>query len=131
MDGSYWSTLQNPEPYIPQTLSEIQDMLTSMIGGAPTFLSDNDHRRTIDTEFYALDAGFAVVRKKLGEERYAEAIDLSARAKALFLDDPEETNGKTMEGIKLIWALEEIVQDARNRRSKARLKDDEGRVTGD
>lgn len=38
------------------------------------------------------------------------------------LHDPEEANRK---------ALEEIVQDARNRRSKARLKDDEGRVTGD
>lgn len=106
-------------------------MLTSMIGGAPTFRDEMFPFRTIDTEFYALNAGFALVRKKLGEDRYAAAIDLSARAKALFLEDPEDNNGKTMEGIKLIWALEEIVQDARNRRSKARLKDDEGRVTGD
>jgi hypothetical protein len=131
MTEDYRDSLQERQPYIPQTLSEIYDMLASLMGGAPTFAHPMFPERTIHSEFRELDAGLAIVRKKLGEKRYAAAIDLSARAKALFLEDQEERTGKTMEGIKLFWQLEEIIQDARNRRSKARLKDDEGRVTGD
>lgn len=77
------------KPYIPASLSEIYDLLGSMMLRAPTF---KDHTlvfpdRNIDSEFHTLAEGFSLVRKKLGEERYATLIDLAARANALFADD--------------------------------------------
>ena len=35
---AYRSTYANPEPYTPASLSEIYDLLGSMILGAPTFI---------------------------------------------------------------------------------------------
>ena len=126
-------SLYNPNPYIPASLSELHDSLMCMIGDAPTFMDDTGvfPNQNINTEFYTLTEGFGIVRRKLGEERYAALIDLAARAKALFADDPEETNGKTMQGIKLIWAMMDIVQSTRKRRVVAKQVDDEGEVTGD
>jgi hypothetical protein len=125
------SSYSNPEPYIPATLSEIYDMLASLAGGAPTFSDSMFPERTIDSEFDALRGGLDIVRNKLGEEGYLAAIDLAARAKTLFLEDQADENGKTAEGVKLIFEIEDIIQAARNRRTIARIPDDEGRVTGD
>ncbi|MFD1106517.1 hypothetical protein [Sphingobium olei] len=124
---------RNPNPYIPATLSEIYDLLGSMILGAPTFIDKTGYfvRQNIDTEFFSLTEGFGKVRKKLGEERYAQLMDLAARAKALFADDPDDTNGKTDQGRNLLFEIENLIQAARSRRVKARLKDDEGKVSGD
>lgn len=120
-------------PYTPVTLSEIYDYLAGTLGRSPTFVDETDFYSIggIDTEFSVLANAFGNVRRKLGEERYAKLIELAARAKALFLADPNNDNGKTLEGCKLIWEMEEIIQDARKRRVKAKLKDDEGQVTGD
>ena len=119
--------------YVPKSLSEIYDYLASMLGGAPTFVDDTGFYpdQNIDTEFAVLISAFDNVRGKLGEERYVKLIDLAARTKALFLADPNDDNGKTLEGCKLIWEIEDIIQDVRKHRVKVKLKDDEGEVTGD
>ena len=123
----------NAKPYIPASLSEIYDTLGSMILGAPTFVDrlgdfpDHD----IDSEFNKLTEGFALVRKKLGEERYARLIDLAARAKALFAADQDDTNGKTDEGRALLFEIEDEIQAARRSRVKAKLPDEDGEITGD
>ena len=123
----------NPKPYVPASLSELHDWLLTMIGGAPTFVDDRGiyPERSLDTEFACLTEGFGIVRKKLGEDRYAAAIDLAARAKALFAADPDEDNGKTMEGIGLIYEMMDVVQSTRKRRVATKQADDEGEVTGD
>lgn len=122
----------NPKPYIPASLSEINDLLGSMILDAPTFVDRlGDFDWTIDSEFDKLTQGFGVVRKKLGEERYATLMDLAARAKALFAADQEDTNGKTDEGRALLFEMEDVLTDVRNRRVQEKLPDDEGEVTGD
>ena len=123
----------NPEPYIPGSLSEIYDLLASFIGGAPTFIDKSGvfHERNINSEFYILTQSFAKVRKKVGEERYSMLMELAARAKALFADDPEDNNGKTDEGIALIYEIEDIIQAARKRRVEAKEKDEDGEVSGD
>ncbi|MEG3179138.1 hypothetical protein [Sphingomonas sp. LT1P40] len=133
MSDSNVNSYHNPEPYIPESLSEIHDFLAGLIGGAPTFVDDTGFypNQSIDTEFAVLLAAFDKVREKLDEDRYARLVDLAARAKALFEADPDESNGKTLEGCKLIWEIEEIVQDARKRRVEEKLKDDEGRTSGD
>jgi hypothetical protein len=104
-----------------------------MIGGAPTFKDESGYLpdQTIDTEFYALSEGFGKVRDKIGEDQYAKALDIAARMKALFLEAADDDDPKTMEGIMLIHELIDIIDAARARRVKSKLKDDEGRVTGD
>jgi hypothetical protein len=131
--NSYKNPYYNPEPYIPGSLSEIYDLLASFIGGAPTFIDQRGTfpERNIDSEFHILTESFAKVRKKVGEERYSELMELAARAKALFADDPEDNNGKTDEGIALIYEIEDIIQAARKRRVKAKEKDEDGEVSGD
>ncbi|MET3825225.1 hypothetical protein ABIC16_000918 [Sphingomonas sp. PvP055] len=122
----------NPKPYIPASLSEINDQLGSMILFAPTFFDRTlvfDHN--IDSEFDKLTGGFDLVRKKLGEERYAVLIDVAARAKALFAADQDDTNGKTDEGRALLFEIEDVLRDARRSRVKAKLADDDGEITGD
>ena len=123
----------NPKPYIPASLSEINDQLGSMILHAPTFLDRTlvFPDRNIDSEFDTLVKGFDIVRKKLGEERYAALIDLAARAKTLFAADQGDTNGKTDEGRALLFEIEDILRDARRSRVKAKLPDDDGEITGD
>ena len=131
MSGS--NSYFNAKPYIPASLSEIYDTLGSMILGAPTFVDrlgdfpDHD----IDSEFNKLTEGFALVRKKLGEERYAKLIDLAARAKALFAADQDDTNGKTDEGRALLFEIEDEIQAARRGRVKGKLPDEDGEITGD
>ncbi len=123
----------NPNPYIPASLSEIYDLLGSMILWAPTF-NDGSGRfpdRNIDSEFHALTEGFGKVRKKLGEERYGHLIDLAAKAKALFADDPADDNGKTDLGRAVLFEIEGVIQSTRKRRVKAKLKDEEGDISGD
>jgi hypothetical protein len=104
-----------------------------MILHAPTFFDRTlvFPERNIDSEFDTLVKGFDIVRKKLGEERYAALIGLAARAKALFAADQEDTNGKTDEGRALLFEIEDILRDARRSRVKAKLPDDEGEITGD
>jgi len=100
---------------------------------APTFLDIAGYfpDQDIDTEFHALIESFGVVRKKLGEERYARLIELAARAKALFAADPEDKTGDADAGRKLLWEIEDIIQEVRSRRVAAKVKDDEGEVSGD
>lgn len=122
-----------PRRYVPATLSEIDDLLGSMILGAPTFKDRTGYfpNKNVDSEFLQLTDGLEVVRKKLGEDRYVKMIDIAARAKALFLDDQEDKNGKTDQGRDLLFELEDLLNEARRRRVEAKLPDDEGRVTGD
>jgi hypothetical protein len=123
----------NLKPYIPASLSEINDMLGSMILGAPTFIDETlvFPERNIDSEFDKLTQGFGLVRKKLGEERYATLIDLAARAKALFAADQDDTNGKTDQGRDLLYEIEDVLRDARRSRVKAKLPDEDGEISGD
>ena len=123
----------NPKPYIPASLSEINDQLGSMFLGAPTFkdktLTFPD--RNMETEFHELVEGLGLVRKKLGADRFANLIDLAGRAKALFAADQEDSNGKTDEGRELLCQMQDVLRGVRRSRVKAKQPDDEGEVTGD
>ena len=125
--------LHNRNLYIPASLSEINDLLGSMILKAPTFIDRLGHfpSQNIESRFHQLIEGFGLVRNKLGEERYAALIDLAARAKALFAADPDDTNGKTDEGRALLFEIEDLLRNARRSRVKAKLPDDDGDITGD
>lgn len=122
-----------PRPYIPASLSEINDLLGSMILDAPTFVDrlGDFPDWNIDSMFDKLYRGLDVVRKKLGEDRYAALLDLAQRAKALFAADQDDTNGNTDLGRALLFEMEDVLRDVRNRRTKAKLPDEDGEITGD
>lgn len=128
-----WNPFYTANPYIPLTLSEIYDQLGSMILFAPTFIDTSGRfpERNVDTEFATLVKGFGLVQKKLGEEHYTALVDLAGRAKALFAADQDDTNGKTDEGRALLFEIEDIIKDARRRRVKAKLLDEDGEISGD
>jgi hypothetical protein len=109
------------------------DHVAPMMGDAPKFEDDSGYfpEQSIDTEFRALMEGFGNGRDKIGEDQYAAALDIAARMKTLFLEAADEDDPKTREGILLIHEFIDIIDAARARRVKSKLKDDEGRVTGD
>jgi hypothetical protein len=123
----------DPKPYVPASLSEVSDLLGSMVLDAPTFIDRLGvfPDRNIDSEFSTLTEGFGIVRKKLGEDRYGQLMDLAGRAKALFAADQDDDNGKTDDGRALLFEMEDVLRDVRNRRVQAKHPDDEGEVTGD
>lgn len=124
---------RNPDRYIPKSLGELLDYLTLFLSGVPGFIDKTGlyEDQNIETCFARFYEGIEFVRKKLGEERYAAVIDLAARAKALYLEDPDDTNGKTDQGVKLIHQIDDILTAARRGRVKAKLPDEEGEITGD
>lgn len=132
MSRSFTSSF-HPAPYIPASLSEIYDLLGSMFLGAPTFIDESGifSDRNINTRFHQLFEGFQIVRTKLGEEHYARLVELAGEAKALFADDPDDENGKADQGRAILYEIEKVIQAARSRRVLAKLKDDEGEITGD
>ena len=125
------NSYHNPNPYIPKTLSEIYDQIGGMLLGAPTFKRDLFPDENIDSEFFVLVESFALVRKKLGEERYGKLTELAAQAKALFAEDAEDVNGKTDIGRKLLYEIEDIIQEVRGRRQAVRLPNVGGEISGD
>ncbi len=123
----------NAKPYIPASISEINDQLGSMFLWAPTFkdkalvFPDRD----LESEFYELFEGLGVVRKKLGEQRYTQLVDLAARSKTLFAADQDDNNGKTDEGRELLCQMQDVLRDVRRSRVKAQAPDDDGEISGD
>lgn len=99
------------DPYIPETVGELLDQLTSMTGSAPTFAHPlGIFPQTIDTEFFALTEGLKAVRKKIGEERYAQCVEMADRMRVLFEADPEDVNGQTQAGRELIFDMEDVLR---------------------
>jgi hypothetical protein len=132
MTRSYVSNYHDLTPYIPGSVSEIHDLVSSMVLDAPTFVDETGYfpDRNIDSRFHQLVESFGAVRRKLGEEHYARLIDLAARAKAFFVDDPADSNGKADEGRALLYEMEDVLGEIRSKRVKAKLKDGKGEIAG-
>ena len=99
-------------PSIPQNIGELMDKLGSMTLGAPTFKDRTGYfaQKNIDTEFCALNEGLQAIRKTLGEEQFATLRAISGQMRALFESDPDNTNGGTKAGQKLILEMEDILE---------------------
>ena len=99
------------DPYIPQTIGELIDQLGSMMLSSPTFVDRlGDFPRTLDSEFFVLKEGLKAVRKKIGEERYVQCMEMAGRMRALFEADPEDTNGQSQAGRELIFDMEDVLR---------------------
>lgn len=119
--------------HIPTSLSEIADQITVMIFEAPTFVDPTGvfATRNIDSEFAVLEEGFRLTRSKLGESRYIVLVDLATRAKALFVADHDDSNGKADEGRALLLQIEDVIKDARHSRGKTKMTDQKDEISED
>lgn len=109
-------------PYIPQTISEIWDMLGSMVLSAPTFLDKTGYFpwQNIDTEFHALNEGLKAIRGKVGEENYEKLSALSDQMRAHFEADPEDKTDDGIKGRECIYEMEEILKSVRRKPKSAK-----------
>jgi len=105
--------------YIPGSVSELLDHLAYMMLNSPTFKDGTGYLpwQNIDTVFAALNEGLLVIRKKLGEERYATLRTMSDRMRTLFESDPDDTNGDARAGRKLVREMEDLLKSAAKPRS--------------
>lgn len=106
------------KPYISQTISELWDLLGSMMLDAPTFVDDSGYfpSRNLETTFFELDESLKLLRPKFGEENYAKMTELSARMRAHFEADPEDKTEDGEKGRECITAMEDIIKSLRRKR---------------
>jgi len=101
--------------YVPQDANELLEFVVSMLSSAPEFKDKTGYfpHQDLDYVFRQLTGGLIHNRQTLGEERYQELTRMSARMRALFEADPEDKTGETLEGCKIIHAMEDILRQAR------------------
>jgi hypothetical protein len=104
--------------YVPGNVGEVIDQLNHMLLGAPKFEDKTGYfpNRNLEYDFQQLAGGLNNVRQALGEERYQELTRMSDRMRALFEADPEDKTGQTLEGCKILHAMEDILRQAARRR---------------
>jgi hypothetical protein len=100
------------EPHIPKDVSEIMDPLGFMMFASPTFIDGTGYfpSQNIDTIFLQLKEGLRLIRRKLGEERYLELMEMSDRMRAHFEADPENKTDDTLKGRAIIHEMEELLK---------------------
>jgi hypothetical protein len=103
------------KPYIPQNISEIWDLLGSMMISSPLFVDTSGFfaEKSIETEFFKLKEGLGMVREKLGEERYGKLVDMANRMRAHFEADPEDKTDDSLAGRRLIQEMEKELKQVR------------------
>jgi hypothetical protein len=106
------------KPYIPQNVGEILDHVRSMMLGSPDFKDDTGYLpgRNIDTAFFALNEGLRIHRGTLGDDRYTMLRTRSDQMRSLFESDPDDMNGGTTAGRKLIREMEDILKSGARQR---------------
>ena len=119
--------------WVPQRLSDLSRLLINMISGAP-FMADASGYipyQNIHSRFFELEEGLGNVRIAIGDADYTSLMDLSARAKTLFLDAPDREAKECVAGLDLLTKIYNAVETTRERRSTGYLLDEDGEVTGD
>lgn len=117
------SPFYNHEPFIPNGIGEINDMLSAMILGAPTFEDKSGYfpDRNAETEFFALNEGLRRIQRKIGDERYLKVIELSNKAKAHFQADPEDKTEDGIKGRDCLMDIQETLRDSNRRQRRSIL----------
>jgi hypothetical protein len=62
-----------------------------------------------------LNEGLAVNRPTLGEARYRDLQRMSDQMRALFEADPYDKTGETLQGCKIIHAMEDMLRQVRRK----------------
>jgi hypothetical protein len=104
--------------HIPQNIPDLLDLLTSMLLSAPKFKDRTGYLPflNLDYVFQELHEGLNHNRQTLGDERYHQLMEMSGRMRALFEADPEDKTGETLQGCKIIHAMEDMLREVRRKR---------------
>jgi hypothetical protein len=99
-------------PHIPETISQIMEVLALILFESPTFVDRTGYfpQQDIDTVFQQLNDGMLQNRRKLGEERYLKLVEMSDRTRALFAADPEDQTGDTRKARLIIHEMEDLLR---------------------
>jgi len=99
-------------PYIPESIGDLRDLIGSMMLDSPTFVDKSGFfaGKNIETAFYALGEGLRILRGKLGEERYRELVEMSNQMRAYFEADPEDQTGDAIKGRDLILDMLDLLK---------------------
>ena len=86
---------------------------------SPTFIDRTGYfpLRTIDTEFFVLNESLKLLRRKFGDEKYAEMVKLSDRMRAHFEADPEDKTEDALKGRDCLLEMEDIIRSLRRKPS--------------
>ena len=103
--------------YVPQSIGEIMDHLGRMMLSSPRFRDRTGllPGRSMDTVLAELDGGLQNERKRVGEEKYAKLVEISARMRAHFEADPADKTEDGIKGRESIHEMEDILRAAGRR----------------
>ncbi|WP_446325721.1 hypothetical protein [Blastomonas sp. CACIA14H2] len=115
--------LPSDKLYIPQSVGDVADQLSSMMLSAPKFKSRLPwaFEEDIDTNFQELNEGLKVVRRQIGDETYARLVEMSDRMRAHFEADPDDKTEDGIKGRELIDEMIDILHASRRRKSPRKM----------
>jgi hypothetical protein len=96
--------------YVPQSVSELNDFLGFMIVRSPLFEDVAFPGQSIATVFAELSESLQLLRPKIGEERFQRLSELAQRVRTHFEADPDDNNGETSAGRKLIYEMKAVLR---------------------
>lgn len=95
--------------YIPESCSEVIEMLDCMMFMSPTFLDTSEPMQGIKIVFAKLYEALRRLRGTLGNERHQKLVDMAARMRGCFESDPEANNGGARAGNAIIVEMRELL----------------------
>lgn len=100
------------KPYIPQTTSELIDMLGMMMLSSPTFLDNTGYfpERNIYTVFSDLNESLKLLNGKLGGERYRQLREMSDCMRKYFETDEGDRVENTVKGREIIREMQTLLK---------------------
>jgi hypothetical protein len=97
-------------PFMPESIDELLDKLGTLMLSSPKFEDDYFTNRNLETVFFGLFEGLKLLRPELGESKYERLVDISTRMKAHFAADPDDENGRAIEGRELVLEMQDILE---------------------
>lgn len=104
---------------IPETVGDMQDMLSTMQLTSPDFTHDMFPGKNIDTEFTELFAGLQNIRGKVGDERYEALVAMATEMRARF------EASEVREGNIIAYDMQEMIKEAGRAKRKAKVANDD------
>jgi len=102
-------------PLVPKNVSDLRDLIGSMMLGSPTFIDKTGRvpGENLETTFYELNEGLRNLRGKLGEARYLKLLEMSNQMRAYFEADPDDQTGDAVKGRDLILDMLDLLKARR------------------
>jgi hypothetical protein len=99
-------------PYIPKDVSEVLEVLSHILLSEPTLEDTSGYfpGMSVETEFFALNQGLARVRQAIGQDVYAQLLQMSNKVRAYYENDPDDSNGEAIKGREILLDMEEILK---------------------